>query len=189
MPVAECYTLEDCKEAVAEGTRTHKKLVVFDSTTKLRELCVEEAKKQVKGPVSKATWTQGNVIFFEVLRPLINDTKHDVILVGHHRKITDEVTKKVEMTADHGEGLLRQLIPDMHATFYYRKEGGVGISQKRMLYTTSIPGVELKNRYDLPSEFKDPTLDDIFNAVEKYREAAAILIAEREAGNDSKIGD
>lgn len=174
MPVLRCNTLGDCRDAVTEARKAPEEIVVFDSTTHLRQLCVAQAIEEVKGPISEATWTHSNRLFFEVLRPLMKDAKHHVIFIGHHRKVKDEVTKQVSINPDFGEGLLRQLIPDLHAAFYYRKEPG--LKPKRVLYTTSFPGIELKNRYALKEKYEEPTLELIFREVEQYREKARTLL-------------
>lgn len=181
LPVLRCNTLDDCRAAVVEALKAPEEIVVFDSTTHLRQLCVGQAIMEVKGPISEATWTHSNRLFFEVLRPLIKDHKHHVIFIGHHRKVKDEVTKQVSINPDFGEGLLRQLIPDLHAAFYYRKEPG--LKPKRVLYTTSFPGIELKNRYALKEKYEEPTLELIFNEVERYRDQARKMIDERNSGD------
>lgn len=178
LPVLKCKTLDQCREAVEEARKAPEEIITFDSTTHLRQLCVDQAIIEVKGPISEATWTHSNRLFFEVLRPLIKDEKHHVIFIGHHRKVKDEVTKQVSINPDFGDGLLRQLIPDLHAAFYYRKEPG--LKPKRMLYTTSFPGIELKNRYALQDRYEEPTLKLIFDEVNAYREKAKDLLDQKD---------
>lgn len=176
MPVLQCTSIQDCTEAVAECLKAEEEVVVFDSTTYLRQMCVAKAVATVKGEISQATWTAANREFFDVIRPLIRDKKHHVIFIGHHRKVKDELTKKVDIVPDFGEGLLRQLIPDIHAAFYYRKEGGSGIGAKRVLFCEAFPGIELKNRYELEAKYENPTMQYLFSEVDKFREKARIIL-------------
>lgn len=167
------------KAAVQGGTTAGLEYdtIVFDSATHYRALCVDKAIDDARGKISENMWTASNRYFLDTFRPLMRDFRHNVVIIGHHRMLKNDDGSFKGIYPDFGESLLRQLVPDLHALFYYRRVG-----QNRILYTASgsgIAGVELKNRYALPTEFKNPTMAEIWDAVDEYRLRAKEL-AERD---------
>lgn len=172
-PVVGVKTYEQVEEAInylkgKPKDRTYS-TIILDNSTELYDLCIKKALDDSKGKYSEHMWTTANRYFFDLLNPLL-DCPHNFWLIAHERILKDSEGSPIGINPNHGEGLLRLLMGKVLAAFYYRKEGS-----KRVLYTTALPRVEIKNRFDLPTEFVNPTIDQILKAIDDYREKARLL--------------
>lgn len=172
-PVVPVRTYEEVEDAVNILKGKPKDLIystiILDNTTEFYDLCVKKALEDSKGKYSEHMWTAANRYFFDLINPLL-DCPHNLWLIAHERILKDAEGSPIGINPNHGEGLLRLLMGKMLAAFYYRKEGS-----KRVLYTTSLPRVEIKNRFNLPTEFTNPEMHQITTAIENYQERAKQL--------------